>query len=70
MAWSSSSFHLNHPERRRKRKQYHYLPPYPSQLPPFIGCENYRMWGKLQILGLGTELKILVSVDDKNYSSD
>lgn len=28
-----------------------------------IGCEKCRLWGKLEILGLGTALKILFSVD-------
>ncbi|GAB4829378.1 Endoplasmic reticulum oxidoreductin-2 [Ancistrocladus abbreviatus] len=35
-----------------------------------IGCEKCRLWGKLQILGLGTALKILFSVngqDDLGY---
>lgn len=34
-----------------------------------IGCEKCRLWGKLQILGLGTALKILFSVDDQNKSN-
>lgn len=29
-----------------------------------VGCEKCRLWGKLQISGLGTALKILFSVDD------
>lgn len=28
-----------------------------------VGCEKCRLWGKLQVLGLGTALKILFSVD-------
>lgn len=32
-----------------------------------VGCEKCRLWGKLQILGLGTALKILFSVDSKNH---
>ncbi|KAJ7947332.1 endoplasmic reticulum oxidoreductin-1-like [Quillaja saponaria] len=30
-----------------------------------VGCEKCRLWGKLQVLGLGTALKILFSVDGK-----
>ncbi|XAR72493.1 hypothetical protein NMG60_11019149 [Bertholletia excelsa] len=30
-----------------------------------VGCEKCRLWGKLQVLGLGTALKILFSVDSK-----
>eukprot|EP00897_Mesotaenium_endlicherianum_P003124 jgi/Mesen1/283/ME1155523C09450 len=30
-----------------------------------VGCEKCRLWGKLQILGLGTALKILFSVDEE-----
>ena len=26
-----------------------------------VGCEKCRLWGKLQVLGLGTALKILFS---------
>jgi ERO1-like protein alpha len=29
-----------------------------------VGCEKCRLWGKLQILGLATALKILFSVED------
>ncbi|CAA2939474.1 endoplasmic reticulum oxidoreductin-1 [Olea europaea subsp. europaea] len=32
-----------------------------------VGCEKCRLWGKLQVLGLGTALKILFSVDSQNY---
>lgn len=28
-----------------------------------VGCEKCRLWGKLQVLGLGTALKILFSDD-------
>ncbi|PWA60771.1 ERO1-like protein beta [Artemisia annua] len=31
-----------------------------------VGCEKCRLWGKLQVLCLGTVLKILVSVDDQS----
>lgn len=31
-----------------------------------VGCEKCRLWGKLQVLGLGTALKILFSVNGHN----
>lgn len=31
-----------------------------------VGCEKCRLWGKLQVLGMGTALKILFSVDGSN----
>lgn len=31
-----------------------------------VGCEKCRLWGKLQVLGLGTALNILFSVDGQN----
>lgn len=31
-----------------------------------VGCEKCRLWGKLQVLGMGTALKILFSVNDNN----
>ncbi|CAN6439435.1 unnamed protein product [Victoria cruziana] len=34
-----------------------------SSIMDCVGCEKCRLWGKLQILGLGTALKILFSVD-------
>ncbi|XP_051114939.1 endoplasmic reticulum oxidoreductin-1-like isoform X1 [Andrographis paniculata] len=40
-----------------------------SALMDCIGCEKCRLWGKLQVLGLGTALKILFSVDGKNHLS-
>ena len=29
-----------------------------------VGCEKCKLWGKLQVLGIGTALKILMSQDD------
>ncbi|XP_062091554.1 endoplasmic reticulum oxidoreductin-1 [Humulus lupulus] len=37
-----------------------------SALMDCVGCEKCRLWGKLQVLGLGTALKILFSVDGHN----
>lgn len=37
-----------------------------SALMDCVGCEKCRLWGKLQILGVGTALKILFSVDSGN----
>ncbi|KAK3426859.1 hypothetical protein EUGRSUZ_F03193 [Eucalyptus grandis] len=37
-----------------------------SALMDCVGCEKCRLWGKLQVLGLGTALKILFSVDSQN----
>jgi hypothetical protein len=34
-----------------------------------VGCEKCRLWGKLQILGLGTALKILFSVEGQDSSA-
>ncbi|GAB2257521.1 hypothetical protein Droror1_Dr00023580 [Drosera rotundifolia] len=34
-----------------------------SALMDCVGCEKCRLWGKLQILGLGTALKILFSAN-------
>ncbi|KAK6934787.1 Endoplasmic reticulum oxidoreductin 1 [Dillenia turbinata] len=39
-----------------------------SALMDCVGCEKCRLWGKLQVLGLGTALKILFSVDGQNKS--
>ncbi|KAI3675082.1 hypothetical protein L1987_84666 [Smallanthus sonchifolius] len=36
-----------------------------SALMDCVGCEKCRLWGKLQVLGLGTSLQILFSVDDQ-----
>ncbi|XP_024968232.1 endoplasmic reticulum oxidoreductin-1-like isoform X1 [Cynara cardunculus var. scolymus] len=36
-----------------------------SALMDCVGCEKCRLWGKLQVLGLGTALKILFSVNDR-----
>ncbi|KAL3508899.1 hypothetical protein ACH5RR_028300 [Cinchona calisaya] len=35
----------------------------PRALMDCVGCEKCCLWGKLQVLGLGTALKILFSVD-------
>ncbi|KAL3502977.1 hypothetical protein ACH5RR_037426 [Cinchona calisaya] len=40
-----------------------------SALMDCIGCEKCRLWGKLQVLGLGTALKILFSVDGRSQSN-
>ncbi|KAF6150594.1 hypothetical protein GIB67_022206 [Kingdonia uniflora] len=38
-----------------------------SALMDCVECEKCRLWGKLQVLGLGTALKILFSVDGQNH---
>ncbi|XP_077252258.1 endoplasmic reticulum oxidoreductin-1-like [Tasmannia lanceolata] len=38
-----------------------------SALMDCVGCEKCRLWGKLQVLGLGTALKILFSVNGHNH---
>ncbi|CAI9303897.1 unnamed protein product [Lactuca saligna] len=38
-----------------------------SALMDCVGCEKCRLWGKLQVLGLGTALKILFSVDSEKH---
>ncbi|KAL3508888.1 hypothetical protein ACH5RR_028289, partial [Cinchona calisaya] len=40
-----------------------------SALMDCVGCEKCRLWGKLQVLGLGTALKILFSVDGHSDSN-
>lgn len=37
-----------------------------SALMDCVGCEKCRLWGKLQVLGLGTALKILFSVNGRD----
>ncbi|CAK9147716.1 unnamed protein product [Ilex paraguariensis] len=38
-----------------------------SALMDCVGCEKCRLWGKLQVLGLGTALKILFSVNGQDH---
>lgn len=40
-----------------------------SALMDCVGCEKCRLWGKLQVLGLGTALKILFSVNGEEHLS-
>lgn len=35
-----------------------------SRIMDCVGCEKCRLWGKLQILGIGTALKVLMTNDD------
>jgi hypothetical protein len=35
-----------------------------SRIMDCVGCEKCKLWGKLQVLGIGTALKILMSQDD------
>ena len=35
-----------------------------------VGCEKCRLWGKLQVLGLGTALKILFSVNGQDNTGE
>ncbi|KAF9667001.1 hypothetical protein SADUNF_Sadunf16G0287500 [Salix dunnii] len=41
-----------------------------SALMDCVSCEKCRLWGKLQVLGLGTALKILFSVDGQKQPSE
>ncbi|KAK8960725.1 Endoplasmic oxidoreductin-2 [Platanthera guangdongensis] len=38
-----------------------------SALMDCVGCEKCRLWGKLQVLGLGTALQILFSVNGRDH---
>lgn len=31
-----------------------------------VGCQKCRLWGKIQITGLGTALKVLFAYDENN----
>ncbi|CAG8490353.1 6447_t:CDS:10 [Acaulospora colombiana] len=39
-----------------------------SRIMDCVGCEKCRLWGKLQISGLGTALKVLFSYDDEYFN--
>lgn len=54
------------PELRQQiQKQFRNI----SALMDCVGCEKCRLWGKLQVLGLGTALKILFSVEGQNHAA-
>ncbi|RKO95381.1 endoplasmic oxidation reduction 1 precursor, partial [Caulochytrium protostelioides] len=36
-----------------------------SQIMDCVGCEKCRLWGKLQVMGLGTALKILFEFQEE-----
>jgi phosphoribosylaminoimidazole-succinocarboxamide synthase len=36
-----------------------------SMIMDCVGCDKCRLWGKLQVSGLGTALKILFELDEK-----
>ncbi|KAK9269689.1 hypothetical protein L1049_001467 [Liquidambar formosana] len=53
----------NEPELKQQiQKQFRNI----SALMDCVGCEKCRLWGKLQVHGLGTALKILFSIDGQN----
>lgn len=31
-----------------------------------VGCDKCRLWGKIQTTGLGTAMKVLFELDEKN----
>jgi len=37
-----------------------------SRIMDCVGCDKCRLWGKLQVTGIGTALKILFALDDKD----
>lgn len=37
-----------------------------SRIMDCVGCDKCRLWGKLQVSGFGTALKILFALDDKD----
>jgi hypothetical protein len=51
----------------RQTLPYHCKIFFISAIMDCVGCEKCRLWGKLQVLGLGTALKILFSVDGGNH---
>merc|ERR1719187_2088937 len=41
-----------------------------SRIMDCVGCDKCKLWGKIQITGLGTALKILFPPDDKPFLPD
>jgi hypothetical protein len=37
-----------------------------SRIMDCVGCDKCRLWGKVQTTGLGTAMKVLFELDDKN----
>ena len=37
-----------------------------SRIMDCVGCDKCRLWGKIQTTGLGTALKVLFELDEKN----
>lgn len=37
-----------------------------SRIMDCVGCDKCRLWGKLQVSGIGTALKILFALDEKS----
>ena len=37
-----------------------------SRIMDCVGCDKCRLWGKVQTTGLGTALKVLFELDEKN----
>jgi hypothetical protein len=40
-----------------------------SRIMDCVGCDKCRLWGKLQVSGFGTALKILFELDEKALES-
>jgi hypothetical protein len=38
-----------------------------SRIMDCVGCDKCRLWGKLQVTGIGTALKILFALDDEDF---
>lgn len=37
-----------------------------SRIMDCVGCDKCRLWGKVQVTGIGTALKILFALDEKD----
>ena len=48
------------------REHFHNI----SRVMDCVGCDKCKLWGKLQITGLGTALKILFSADYSNQDKE
>lgn len=60
-----SSFHSeDYPQVLKEEFKQHFRNV--SRIMDCVGCDKCRLWGKIQTTGLGTAMKVLFELDEKN----
>ncbi|CAO1635044.1 unnamed protein product [Jaminaea pallidilutea] len=64
----ASMFKASSPDAQQLKQEFRHHFRNVSAIMDCVGCDKCRLWGKMQVNGLGTAMKILFSFDDEDFN--